>query len=156
MLLHTPVNHHLRPLYRALAALAGLYMLVFGIVGLVRTAGLPAFGQHDLPWVLGLRTNPAFSVLSILAGAVVLFANLIGRNIDHFVNLAASVVFLLAGIAMLALLRTEANILGFSMANCVVSFILGLVTGTAGLYDKVGSTESADAEDALRHAGVSR
>jgi hypothetical protein len=155
-LLHTPVNHHLRPLYRTLAALAGLYVLVFGIVGIVRSSGLPAFEQDGLPWVLGLRANPAFAVLSIVAGAVLLLANLIGRNFDHLVNLAASVVFLLVGMAMLALLQTNANFLGFSMVNCIVSFILGLLTGIAGLYDKVGSTDDEAAEDAHRSAAASR
>jgi hypothetical protein len=138
--LHTPVNHHLRPVYRALAVFAGLYVLVFGIVGVIQSRGLAAFAQHDLPWVLGLRTNPAFAILSVAAGAVILLGNFIGRNVEHFVNLTAGVVFLVAGFAMLLLLQTSANFLGFSMVNCVVSFILGLVVGMAGLYDKVESS----------------
>jgi len=152
--LHTPINHHLRPLYRVLAGLAGLYVLVFGIAGLIRTHGLATFAQHDLPWVLGLRTNPAFAMLSIGAGALILVGTVLGRNIDYLVNLLASVIFLVTGMAMLVLLRTDANFLGFSMSNCVVSFILGLVTGTAGLYGKVGSSEVESAEEAHRHGSA--
>jgi hypothetical protein len=150
-MLHTPVNHHLRPLYRVLAGLAGLYVLVFGIAGLVKTRGMDVFAQHDLPWVLGLRTNLAFSVLSIGAGLLILSGTVIGRNIDYLINLVASVIFMVTGLAMLALLRTDANFLGFSVANCIVSFILGIITGTAGLYGKVGTTETASAEESFRH-----
>ena len=37
------------------------------------------------------------------------------------------------------------------MANCVVSFILGLVVFAAGLYGRSGPTEAADDEEARRH-----
>jgi Domain of unknown function (DUF4383) len=153
-MLHTPVNHHLRPLYRTLAGLAGVYVLLFGIIGLVQTRGLDLFAQHDLPWVLGLRTNPAFSILSIGAGLLILVATFIGRNIDYLINLTASGIFLVTGLVMLVLQRTDANFLGFSVSNCIASFILGIITGTAGLYGKVGSVETESAEESLRHGSA--
>jgi hypothetical protein len=134
-----PVNHRLRPFYRVLAALAGLYVLVFGIAGYARTKGTPAFSRDHVEWVLGLRTNLGFATLSVVAGAVLLAATLIGRNVDRTVNLVASGVFLGAGLVMLALLRTDLNFLGFSVVNCVVSFVIGSVLLTAGLYGKVHS-----------------
>ena len=148
---HFPVNHHLRPLYRALAGLAGIYMLVFGIVGLSQTSGLPLFTQDEARWALGLRTNPAFAILSIVAGAVVILANLVGRNIAHHVNQLAAIVFVVVGIVSLLLLQTSANVFAFSMTNVVVTFILALVVGTASLYDRTGSPEEASAEEAYRH-----
>jgi Domain of unknown function (DUF4383) len=153
-MLHTPINHHLRPLYRVLAGLAGIYVLVFGVAGLVQTRGLAPFAQHNLPWVLGLRTNPAFAVLSIGAGLLILAGTVIGRNIDYVINLIASVIFMVTGLAMLALLRTDANFLGFSVSNCVVSFILGIITGLAGLYGRVGSVELESAEESFRHGSA--
>ena len=36
---HNPVNHPLRPVYRALGGFTGLYFVVFGVVGLIQTAG---------------------------------------------------------------------------------------------------------------------
>jgi uncharacterized protein DUF4383 len=148
---HFPVNHHLRPLYRALAGLAGLYVLLFGIVGFVQTSGkISMFDQHG-QWVLGIRANPAFALLSIVAGAIIVVASLIGRNIDHFVYIGAGVVFMVAGMTMLVLLETNANFLGFSMTTCIVSFVLGTIYLTAGLYTKAGSREQAQAEDAFRH-----
>jgi hypothetical protein len=148
---HFPVNHHLRPLYRALAGLVGVYMLVFGIVGFSETHGLPLFTQDQARWALGLRTNAAFALLSIVAGAVVIVANMIGRNLAHHVNQLAAVVLIVAGMAMLTLMRTDANIFAFSMVNVVVTFILALIVGTASLYDRVGTAEAAQAEEAFRH-----
>lgn len=150
---HLPVNHPARPFLRFLAGLVGLYILVFGIAGLVETWGLSFFSREET-WVLGLQTNPAFSILSILAGAVVLGGALIGRNVDHFINLFGAVVFLVAGIVMMTLLRTEANLLNFDMINVIVSFVIGMVLLVAGLYGKVGPRELAEAEEWHRTSGA--
>jgi Domain of unknown function (DUF4383) len=150
---HIPINHPLRPVYRVLSGLVGLYVLVFGIVGYIQTSDRGFFNQHG-DWVLLLRTNPAFSVLSIIAGIAVLGAALIGRNLFAYVNLAAGIIFLAAGMAMMALLQTDANILAFSMVTCILSFIFGMIFLAAGLYGKVGTVEEHDAEEAFRHAGA--
>ncbi len=149
--LHLPVNHPLRPLYRVLAGLAGLYVLIFGIVGWARTSGMAFFAQDHLPDAMGLKTNRAFALLSIIVGAVILVGALIGRNVDRMINLAGGLVFLLAGIIMLTLLRTNLNFLGFEVSTCVASFIIGGVMATAGLYGKVGSPELAAMEEGFRH-----
>ncbi len=148
---HIPVNHPLRRLYKTLTALAGLYILIFGIIGLTRTSGQALFAQHGLPWVLGLRTNLAFAILSVAGGIVMLAAVVVGRNLDHYMELAAGGVFIFVGLLMLALLQTNANFLGFSMINCVISFILGMVVFAAGLYGRTGSAEDVAAEGAYRH-----
>jgi hypothetical protein len=148
---HIPINHHLQPLYRVLAGLCGLYVLVFGIVGLVQTRGLDTFAQEGLPSVLGLQANRAFAILSIVAGVIVLGGALVGGNLDQRVNLGASFVFLIAGLAMMVLLQTDLNFLGFSVATCIVSFVIGLVLLTAALYGKVGTAEEVRREEAFRH-----
>jgi hypothetical protein len=149
---HIPVNHHLRPLYRVLAAISGIYVLVFGAVGLIETSDSPLFDRTDTV-ALGLRTNLAFSVLSIVVGAIVLLCVVVGRNLDFYSNLGVGTLFLVAGMTMLALLRTDANVLNFSMATCIVSFVIGLVLSTAGLYGRVGSAAQAATEEAFRHGG---
>ncbi|MGI5214343.1 DUF4383 domain-containing protein [Plantactinospora sp. CA-290183] len=142
---HIPVNHPARPVYRAIAGLIGLYILVFGVLGLIETVGDPLFnrGSH---WVLGLRTNLAFALVSVVFGAVVLFGALHRGNLGHFMNLTAGVVFLLTGLAMMTVLQTEANILNFSMSTVIVSMLFGLAFLATGLYDKVGPPEHAEAE----------
>src|SRR5947199_4127774 len=117
MLIHLPVNHPLRNLYRAVAALVGAGVLLFGIVGYTRTRGTALFAQEHLPWVLGLRTNLAFALLSVLSGAVLVVCAVIGRNLDFRINLLGGLLFMVIGMLMLGLLRTDVNFLGFSITN---------------------------------------
>jgi hypothetical protein len=138
---HLPVNHPLRPVYRVLAALVGAYSLVFGIVGFTKTQGTSLFAHTDLPWVLGLRTNLAFALLSIVSGAVLIVCAVIGGNLDFFVNLLGGLVFMVVGVLMLGLMQTDANFLGFSMTNCIVSLLLGTLVFTAGLYGRTGTPD---------------
>jgi Domain of unknown function (DUF4383) len=147
---HIPVNHPLQPVYRVLAFLVGLYVLVFGIVGLTRSTGHPFFAHHQAITALGLNTNMAFSLLSIVAGAVVAVGAIYGRNIDHFINLAGGVVFLLSGLVMLVVQRTDANILNFTVRTCIVSFVIGTILSVAGLYGKTADADFAAAEDQHR------
>ena len=149
---HIPVNHPLRPLYRVLALLAGAYVLVFGIVGFFTTTSDGMFARGDVS-VLGLQTNLAFSVISVAAGMVIILAVLVGRNVDYVVNLWGGVAFLAVGLTMLTVLQTDLNVLNFSMATCVVSFVIGMVLFSAGLYGRSGSASVAAAEEALRHGG---
>jgi len=137
---HVPVNHHLRPIYRILAGLTGLYVLVFGIVGAVESAGSDPFDRGDIV-ALGLRTNLAFSILSIVSGLVVLGGAVVGRNIDQFINYWGGFLFLIVPTVMLLLLRTDGNILNFSMTTVIVSYVIGIVLLAAGLYGKIGTEE---------------
>lgn len=139
-----------------MAFLVGLYVLVFGILGFIeaQNAGLGWFAQDGLPTVLFLKANPAFSVMSIVVGAIVVIGALLGRNLDRWINLLAGAVFMLAGMAMLLFLRTDVNFLGFSMSTCIASFILGLIMFTAGLYGRVGTAQEADREERRRKRSI--
>jgi hypothetical protein len=149
---HIPINHPLRPLYRALAAIVGGFVLVFGVVGFIATAGEPFLSRSEAA-ALGLRTNLAFSIASVVAGAVILLALLVGRNVDYFVNVWGGLAFLTVGMAALTLLHTDLNVFNFSVATVIVSFVIGLVLFAAGLYGRSGSTAAALAEEAMRHGG---
>ncbi len=149
---HFPINHHLRPLYRTLATVVALYVIVFGAIGAVRTAGDSLFSRGDVT-ALGLRTNLAFSVASIVVGAAILLALVAGRNVDTAVTRWGGVVFMAVGMAMMAVLHTDLNVLNFSMATVVVSSVLGVVLFAAGLYLTSGSSEQAAAEEVARHGG---
>lgn len=151
---HLPINHHLRTLYRVLAALCGLYILIFGIGAITRTNDLTFFAQDGLPSVLGLRANSAFAILSILAGLVLIAGAVIGRNVDRWINLVGAFVFLVAGMAMMILMQTELNFLGFTMATCIVSFIIGMLLLTSGLYGQVGSRGQELREELFRHGAA--
>jgi hypothetical protein len=151
---HLPINHHLQPLYRVLAGACGLYILLFGILGLIQTGEHDFLAQDGLPSVLGLRANGAFASLSIVAGIVILVGAVIGRSIDRWINLVGGVLFVVAGMAMMTLLQTDLNVLGFTMSTCIVSFVIGLVLFTAGLYGRVGSAREERREENFRHGGI--
>ncbi|MDG4822746.1 DUF4383 domain-containing protein [Asanoa sp. WMMD1127] len=152
---HFPLNHPLRPLYRALAGLTGTYILIFGCVSLTKTVGETLFARES-NWALGLRTNLAFAIVSVIWGLIVLGANLIGGNVGHYINLAGAVVFMVTGIFMLAFMQTAANFLNFSVSTAVLSLIFGVVLLLAGMYDKTGSAESQRAEQAYKSTSIPR
>jgi hypothetical protein len=138
---HIPVDHPLRGLYRTVATVTGLVLLVVGAIGLVKTAGHVDFFATHGERVLGLTMNPAFAVLNIAAGLVIFVAGLLGRNWDATVNLLGGILFLLAGGVMLCLLRTSLNFLAFSMTNVNVSFVIGTFLLAAGLYGRTAATQ---------------
>ncbi|MCW2566140.1 MAG: hypothetical protein JWN54_237 [Mycobacterium sp.] len=137
---HIPVDHPLRGLYRAVATIIGFALLVIGVIGLVKTAGSVGFFATHGERILGLTLNPAFAVLNIVAGAVIAGAGLMGRNWDATINLLGGILFLLAGGVMLCVLRTDLNILAFSITNVCTSFVIGTVLMAAGLYGRTSTT----------------
>ncbi|MDG4768065.1 DUF4383 domain-containing protein [Solwaraspora sp. WMMD406] len=141
---HTPVNHPARPIYRAIAAITGLYLVVFGILGIVGTGGEDPFTQEEIR-VLGQGANLAFAVLSLVLGVVILAGVGIGRNVDTAINKILGYGLMALSLAELAVLRTDANVLNFTVATCVVMMIIGLVLLTAGMYGKAGTEEEAKA-----------
>ncbi len=149
---HTPVNHPLRPLYRALAALAGAYLVLFGIVGIIVTPGNGLFGQPD-DRVLGQGANLFWCIVSLLVGAVVLVVTFIGRNLDTEANKVIGWALLVIGTYELAVSRTDANFLKFTIATVVVTYLVGLMLILSGLYTKVGTPEEQRAEAEAAHAG---
>jgi hypothetical protein len=137
---HNPVNHPLRPLYRALSALCGIYLVLFGIVGIVVTPGNGLFGQPD-DLVLGQGANLFWSIVSLIVGAVVLAAVAIGRNLDVEVDKYVGWGLLVVGTYELATSRTDANFLKFTIATVIVTYLIGLVLITAGLYSTTATAQ---------------
>jgi hypothetical protein len=151
---HIPVNHPLQPLYRTLGGMAGVFVLVFGIVGLSRTAGDPLFDQGDVT-AFGLHLNLAFAIISVAVGLVLVTGAAYGSNADHYINLVGGGVFLVAGVVMMLLLQTDANFLNFRMSTCIVSFVIGTVLMAAGLYGRTGPADLQAREEQFRqyHGG---
>jgi hypothetical protein len=139
---HNPLNHPLRPLYRAIGALIGIYLIVFGIIGLMVTSGDGLFGKTD-DRVLGQGTNLFWSIVSLILGVLVLAVTAMGRNLDTEVDKYLGWGLLVVGSYGLATTRTDANFLNFSIATVVVTYVLGLALIMVALYAKVGPVEEA-------------
>jgi len=146
---HNPVNHPMRPFYRALAGACGAYLVVFGIVGLIVTPGHGLFGTPD-DRVLGQGSSLFWAILSLVIGAIVLGASVLGRNLDVEVDKYVGWGLLAIGSYELAVSRTDANFLKFTIATVIVTYLVGLVLVLAGLYVKVVPAEEAGAPRQVR------
>ncbi|WP_236049319.1 DUF4383 domain-containing protein [Paractinoplanes ovalisporus] len=146
---HTPVNHPLRPLYRALALVAGAYMVVFGIIGMIQTSGESFTGVTGVR-VLGQETNMLWSIVALVVGILVLATNALGRNIDVAANKYLGWALLVVGSYELSTNRTDANLFGFSMSAVVVTYLVGLILILASLYGKVAPQSQAGAPRQVR------
>ncbi|WP_446218225.1 DUF4383 domain-containing protein [Micromonospora sp. IBHARD004] len=146
---HTPVNHPARPIYRAIGGLVGLYFVVFGVLGIISSAGNDVLAQNDTT-VLGQGTNTGYSLLAVLLGLVILAGTVIGRNLDVAINQWLAYALMVLGLAGLAFIRTDANIFNFSIVTVIVTLLLSLVLLMVGMYGKVGTDEEQDAFEKAR------
>jgi hypothetical protein len=141
---HTPVNHPARPIYRAIGGLTGLYLVVFGVLGIIASTGNEILAQDDTR-VLGQGTNLGFSLLSVLLGIIVLVGTALGRNIDVAINQWLAYSLMVVSLAGLAFIRTDANIFNFSITTVIVVMTAALVLLMVGMYGKVGTEDEAEA-----------
>jgi hypothetical protein len=148
---HNPVNHPLRPVYRALGGFTGLYFVVFGVVGLIQTAGDGLFSS-DAGRVLGQGSNLAWSIVSVVLGAVILIATVVGRNLDVAVDKYAGWGLLVVGTFSLAVIRTDVNVFNFTISTVVVTYLAGLVLIMVSYYSKVVAPEDAGAPRQVRES----
>jgi Domain of unknown function (DUF4383) len=149
MATHNPVNHPLRPIYRTLGGLAGVWLVLFGVVGLIVNAGDDFFATHA-ERVLGQGANLFASVISLVTGVVVLIVTVLGRNLDtETFKLLGWGIMAVASYG-LATARTDANFLGFTISTVVVDYLVGLVLMLCGLYVKTAPAS----ERATAHSSV--
>ncbi|MET8254794.1 DUF4383 domain-containing protein [Micromonospora sp. NPDC005197] len=141
---HTPINHPARPIYRAIGGLTGLYLVVFGVLGIITSAGNEILAQDDTR-VLGQGANLGFSLLCVLLGLVVLVGTALGRNIDVAINQWMAYALMVISLAGLAFIRTDANFFNFSIFTVIVVMTAALVLLMAGMYGKVGTEDEAEA-----------
>ncbi|BCB80043.1 hypothetical protein GCM10022251_07790 [Phytohabitans flavus] len=146
---HFPVNHPLRPTYRALGGLTGLYLIIFGVLGLIETSGDEFFAQNGAE-ALWQGTNLGYSVISIAVGLIILIGIGVGRNADVAINKLFGYALAALSLAGLALMRTDANYLSFTMPTVIVTMVLALVLLTAAMYGKLGTEEQAQASREAR------
>ncbi|MGW6460025.1 DUF4383 domain-containing protein [Streptomyces sp. NPDC055078] len=134
---HLPVDHRLSRVYRVGAGLMGLFLLTFGILGLIDRIG---FIDTEGDTVAGLNTNGSLSVLSICVGLLLLVGMVIGGNFASTLNMVLGVVFVGSGFINLALLDTDFNPLAFRIQNVLFSFVVGVLLMFFGMYGRVSST----------------
>lgn len=130
-----PENNPLNRVYRFGAGFIGLGLLIFGVLGYFNQ--LAFFDTAGADKVAGLSTNVVLSTISVVVGLALIGGAVAGGNISAELNAVIGALFLLSGLANLALLRTAYNILNFSMVNVIFSFVVGMLLLTFGLYGRV-------------------
>ncbi|MEU4562045.1 DUF4383 domain-containing protein [Actinoplanes sp. NPDC023936] len=146
---HIPVNHPLRPIYRVAGFIAGAYLVVFGVLGAIQTAGEPFANETGIR-VLGQETNMLSSIIHIVVGGLVLLGAAIGKNLDVAIDKYLGWALLVLGSYALATIRTDANFLGYSMSTVIVTYLAGLLLITISLYSKVVPESQAGAPRQVR------
>ncbi|MEU4237804.1 DUF4383 domain-containing protein [Actinoplanes sp. NPDC026619] len=146
---HNPVNHPLRPIYRVVGFIAGAYLVVFGIVGLIQTSGDDFTGKSE-HLVLGQGANLLLSIISLAVGAIVLIITAVGRNLDTVGDQYLGYGLLALGTYGLAFSRTDANVFGQNIATVIVTYLVGLALITVSLYSKVAPPAQAGAPRQVR------
>ncbi len=129
-----PVDHRLAQIYRFGAGLGGVFLLVFGILGLIDR---PGFLDTQGDRVAGMSSNGLLGLLSVVVGLILMAGAVIGGNIASWINMVVGTVFVGAGFVGLMILSTDANFLAFGMSNVIFSFVFGLVLATFGMYGRV-------------------
>ncbi|MGW0647033.1 DUF4383 domain-containing protein [Streptomyces badius] len=134
---HLPVDHRLSRVYRVGAGFFGVFLLMFGVLGLLDRIGFFSTGGDT---VLGLNTNGALSTLSIMIGVLLLAGAVIGGNLASTLNMVTGAAFIVSGFTNLALLESDYNFLAFELQNVLFSFVVGVLLMTFGMYGRVSAT----------------
>ena len=120
--------------HRLGAIAVALVVLVFGLLGFA--GGLDFFSTSGEP-ILGMSSNGLLSAISVATALVLIAAAVRGPRIASTVMIGVGALFLVSGLANLALLRTGFNLLAFEMANVFFSFGAGLTLLLLGAYGRL-------------------
>jgi hypothetical protein len=127
-----PVNHPLHRVYRIVAGVVGLLLVLFGILGLVLSGD-----------ILRIPASNPFSVLCLVAGAILVGAAFAGGNAAAEINAYGGALLIVVGMVALLTMHSEStNFLEVSMADVILLFVAGMVLLAAGFYGRVGSASA--------------
>jgi hypothetical protein len=137
----TPPGRRLDFVHRIGAAVLGVGLCVFGVLGFIdRLEFLAIRGKV----ILGLASNGLLSMISLIVGGILIGAALRGGRISSTITVVVGLLFLLSGLLNLAVLDTEFNLLAFRLPNVIFSFIAGMLLLFLGSYGRFSGGLPAD------------
>jgi hypothetical protein len=131
---YLPVDHPLSRVYRIGAALFGSGLIIFGGLGFANQLAFLSTNGHQ---ILGLSSNGLLSLISVVVGFVLVAAAVIGGHVSSTVTATVGGLFLISGLANLAVLNTPLNLLAFKIENVLFSLIAGMLMLFVGLHGRV-------------------
>ncbi len=129
----TPSGRRLDLVHRIGAAVLGVGLCVFGVLGVANRLEFLAVQGKVL---LGLASNGLLSAISLVVGGVLVGAAWRGGRSSSTVTVVVGLLFLLSGLLNLAVLNTELNLLAFRLSNVIFSFIAGMLLLFLGAYGR--------------------
>lgn len=136
-----PKDHQLGEVYRYSGGATGVILLIFGILGFLNQR---AFFTADGKEIVGLSSNGALALISVVVGACLVGCAAIGGNTAAWANTVFGLAFLLSGLVNLTILRTDLNVLAFQMTHVIFSFVAGTALITFGMYGRVSGALPPD------------
>ncbi len=120
-------------LHRIGAVVFGVGLSVFGVLGLVnRLDFFSTTGQE----VLGLSSNGALSMISLVVAAVLITAGVRGGRVASTVLVVVGAAFVASGLVNTLVLGTPLNLLAFRIPNVVFSFVSGALLLFLGAWGR--------------------
>ncbi|WP_433782635.1 DUF4383 domain-containing protein [Actinomycetospora sp. CA-101289] len=136
--------------HRIGAAILGAVLITFGLMGFAR--GLPFLSVDSAP-LMGMGSNGLLATISIVAGSVLVVSARRGGTLASSTMATAGVLFLLSGLANLAVLGTAYNLLAFRFPNVVFSLLAGMALLFTGAYGRLSGGLAAENPYARARAG---
>lgn len=129
-----PGPHPVHTVHRVGAGAIGVFLVVFGIVGLVQ--GVPMTGTEGTA-VMGLYANGLLAAASVVVGAVLAASATRGGSLASTVSIVVGALFLVSGIGNSLLLGTAMNMLAFRLPNIMFSLAVGVVLLALGSFGRL-------------------
>lgn len=125
--------HPVHVVHRTGAGILGIGLWVFAVLGFANE--LPTFSTQGQ--ILGLSSNGALSLISLVAGCVLVSAAAWTGPASSAITAIMGALFLTSGLVHLAILHTAVNILAFGLANVFFSLAAGTILLVLGCYGRV-------------------
>lgn len=129
----TPSGRRLDLVHRGGAAVLGVGLCVFGMLGVANRLEFLAVRGKVL---LGLASNGLLATISLIVGGVLVGAALRGGRSASTITVVIGLLFLLSGLLNLAVLDTKFNLLAFRLPNVIFSLVAGMLLLFLGAYGR--------------------
>jgi hypothetical protein len=129
----TPPGRRLDFVHRSGAAVLGIGLCVFGVLGVANHLEFLTVRGKVL---LGLASNGLLAAISLIVGGVLIGAALRGGRSSSTITVVIGLLFLLSGLINLAVLDTKFNLLAFRLSNVIFSFVAGMLLLFLGAYGR--------------------
>lgn len=128
-----PTDRRLSNVYRLGAGLTGAALIVFG---LFNAAGRTMFLTSGGEVAPGVSPAEATGFLAVALGSLLVGGAVVGGTFASTLDIVLGTLFVVGGLAALALLDTPYNLLALSLPNVLSAFVVGVVLLTCGMYGR--------------------